>query len=64
MFELDTLSSEFKEHPPMQNGRWLHRATAYKNQLFVSGGVDNDKEIPTNKVNISNYVNNSLKSLI
>lgn len=64
MFELDTLSSEFKEHPPMQNGRWLHRATAYKNQLFVSGGVDNDKEIPTNKVNMSNYVNNSLKSLI
>lgn len=50
VFELDTLTSEFKEHPPLKFGRWLHRATAYKNQLFVSGGVDNDKEIAMNKV--------------
>lgn len=50
IFELDTLTSEFKEHPKMINERWLHRATAYKNQLYVSGGVDNEKEIPINKV--------------
>lgn len=50
VFELDTLTSEFKEHPPMQNPRWLHRATAYKNQLYISGGVDNEKETPMNKV--------------
>ena len=57
MFELDTLTSEFREHPPMHHSRWLHRATAYKNFIFVSGGVDNEKEIPINKVRVT-----SLKS--
>ena len=46
VFELDTQTSEFKEHDPMIQGRWLHRVVAYKNLIFVSGGVDNDKELP------------------
>ena len=50
VFELDTSTSEFKEHDPMIQARWLHRTTAYKNFIFVSGGVVNDKEIAINSV--------------
>lgn len=46
MFELDTHTSEFSEHEELANGRWLHRVNAYKNLIFVSGGVENEKENP------------------
>ena len=50
VYELDTMTSEFVEHSKMTYPRWLHRTVSHKNFIFVSGGVDNDKEIPIDKV--------------
>lgn len=69
VYELDTMTSEFVEHSKMTFPRWLHRTVAHKNFIFVSGGVNNDKEIPTDRVILSskkifNYLKNELKNYL
>lgn len=66
IFEMDTQTSEFKIHPEMNFARWLHRTTGYKEFIYVTGGTNNEKEIPNGFVerfNTQTLVWESLPSL-
>lgn len=52
VYELDSSTSEFKVHEPMIRSRWLHRAVIHKNSLYVTGGIDNEKETPVASVEV------------
>jgi hypothetical protein len=57
VFEMDTLNSQFKIHPELAVARWLHRATAFKEFIYVTGGTNNEKEIPNNSIERFNTQN-------
>lgn len=50
VFELDAATSQFVVLDSLRVARWMHRTAVFKNQVFVTGGVTNDKEVPTNSV--------------
>lgn len=50
VFELDATTSEFVILDGLKVGRWMHRAAVHRNFVFVTGGVINEKEQPTNSV--------------
>lgn len=50
VFELDATTSEFVILESLKVARWMHRTATHKNIVFVTGGVTNDKETPTNSV--------------
>lgn len=51
-FEFDFMTGEFKSLPTMPTARWLHRCAIWKTMLFAIGGVEGDKEIATNSVEL------------
>jgi regulator of replication initiation timing len=50
VFELDATTAQFVILDNLKVARWMHRTAVHKNLVYVTGGVVNDKETPTNSV--------------
>ena len=63
LFELNSANSEFKPLANLNKSRWMHRALCFKEYIYVTGGTDNEKEIPIDSVELYSVIDNVWEEL-